>query len=1204
MSRFRFQARGPIAVLLFCAATLFGQGTDLSTVRGVITDASGASVPNATVTIIDIATDARQMAKTNTEGEYEANSLKPGTYRISVAAAGFSTTDITDVTLRAGSSTRVDARLEIARTGESVVVRSEAPLLETDLPTVSTTLNGQEMVELPRDSRDFASFLYLNPNIRQGTSDGSFKFLGAQSYGASFSLDGQRSNGGVFGEPTTSQPSLETIGELTVLSSSFTAEYAGIANIRVTTKRGGAQYHGSLFYDNKNSALAAWTLQDKIGQASFTPTPAQSSYPNPYFNLNEFGGSFGGPLPKTKKTYFFLAYERRYLNSPVYINSTGLPHATLLAGDFSLMNDATKPAVPAGTQLTADEIAQYTVGGLGNQFIKIPPRLLNPTTTKLAQLYFPQTGVAAPINRTNGRLAAYFTNLPGTTRRNLGTFRVDHDFRESDRFYAVYNAQSTNFANGAVASPFVPLGLTQNERSNQTLSLSETHLFSPRIVNEARGGFNRVPWLRRSNQTLRQFLQNIGFNDADIKAYGDVITPSALDTYGHPSISFGSTYTALGNGGRNTYRPLDQSLITFGDTLNWVKGTHTLKFGADFVRNAALDGFTSGRGNPRGRINYTGTNADPLVRFLMGLPANTVSYVNQFRPPMDVYNWETGFFIQDDFKVTPHLTLNLGLRYEIITPFTENNDLLVNFDANYVGPDGKKGRYVVPSEKTLKAVDPRYIAFGVVTADKIGVPRSLVRTDYNNLAPRLGIAWRITGKNVLRGGYGIFYPTSAAQGIRDPLATNSFQVSLTRRSTAAAPLQGWPGPDHGISPMGGGVLGALTGLTSGNWVPFDLQQPRIQQWNATFERELGWGTAVRLSYLGSYMSGLIAGSDYNLIAPSDKPFGTTTGDGVTPCSPDDGDCAYSPADLARLPYPQLGSYLISFGNFGRGRTHAFQTEVNRRFQNGLTFSASYTLLDQKSTAADTGNSSLGGTAYNQFRPDSDYGLDAFTSRHRFLAYGVWDAPLGRGRKYGSNMPAAAEYLIGGWQISWQAFIKSGTQFTPLWLCDNCEPVVPGNIASGSIDATGGFYGTSFRPLVAGNAQVVNGDRIWNPAAFALPPLGADLFDNPQVAKRNMLFGPGTYGLNIGLRKVFRFRERIRTEVGADVNNIVNHPLKSPDNYDIGVLGNFSMKVNPTTLKPEYASVTPNPNFGRLITSYTQEGVDSRRAIRLRLRITF
>ena len=169
--------------------------------------------------------------------------------------------------------------------------------------------------------------------------------------------------------------------------------------------------------------------------------------------------------------------------------------------------------------------------------------------------------------------------------------------------------------------------------------------------------------------------------------------------------------------------------------------------------------------------------------------------------------------------------------------------------------------------------------------------------------------------------------------------------------------------------MSGGVPTALSGFATGNWVPFDLQQPRIQQWNVTFEREIGWGTAVRLSYLGSYMSGLISGVDYNMIPPSDKPFGTTTGDGVTACS----SRRWRLRAIRRRTWrgsriPQLGSYLTGFGNFGHGRTHAFQSEVNRRFRNGLTFNSSYTLLDQKSTAADTGNSSLGGTAYNQFNP--------------------------------------------------------------------------------------------------------------------------------------------------------------------------------------------------------------------------------------------
>lgn len=582
----------------------------------------------------------------------------------------------------------------------------------------------------------------------------------------------------------------------------------------------------------------------------------------------------------------------------------------------------------------------------------------------------------------------------------------------------------------------------------------------------------------------------------------------------------------------------------------------------------------------------------------MGMPADTVTYVNKFRPPMDVHNWEQGYFIQDDFRIHPRLTLNIGLRYEIVTPFIENNDLLVNFDPLVTGPNGNQGVFVVPSEKTLQYIDPRFTAYGIVTADKVGVPRSLVKTDHGDIAPRVGLAWRLSDKMVLRGGYGLFYPTSAAQGIRDPLATNSFQVSLTKNNRAGSPLAGWP------TPLSGGAQTQLSGIISGNWVPFDLKQPRIHQFNVTFERDLGWNTGVRASYLGTVMQRLISGVDYNEIAPSDQPFGTTTGDGVTPCSPDDGDCGYSPSDLARLPFPGLSDYLTAFQNFGHGRTNALQLEVNRRFARGFTFNASYTYLDQKSTAPDTGNSSLGGTAYNQFSPSSDYGMDAFTSRHRFITYGIIESPFGRGRKYGSSMPKALDYVAGGWQLSWQDFIKSGTGFTPYWLCDNCDPIMPGNVASGSVDATGGFTGTALRPLVIGGPNVKSGDRIWDPAAFALMPLGADLYSNPQVAVRNLLYGPGTYGLNMGVRKNFRFGERFRAELGADVQNILNHPLKSPDAYDIGNLGDFSMQVNPTTLKPEIASVTPNPDFGRLISSYAQEGVDSRRTIRLRLRIVF
>ncbi|MDQ3652800.1 MAG: TonB-dependent receptor, partial [Acidobacteriota bacterium] len=504
--------------------------------------------------------------------------------------------------------------------------------------------------------------------------------------------------------------------------------------------------------------------------------------------------------------------------------------------------------------------------------------------------------------------------------------------------------------------------------------------------------------------------------------------------------------------------------------------------------------------------------------------------------------------------------------------------------------------------------DPRIVAYGIVAADEIGLHRGLINTDRNNFAPRFGVAWRVTDNTVLRGGYGIFYPTSAAQNIRDAFGSSPFNQTLTKRTIATAPLGGWPGglTAAGLTPFSGGVLDTpLDSRPSVNAIPFDLQQPRVEQYNATVEREVGWQTGVRVSYLGTRLHGLIGGVDLNLIPPSDNPYGTTTGDGVTPCTAA-GDCRVSAADLARLPFPTLGDYLASYRNFGSGRSHALQVEVNRRFAAGLTLNASYTLLDQKGSGFDVGASSLGGTSYNQFLPENDFAREAFVSRHRFISYGVYELPFGRGRAFGTEIPRWADLTLGQWQLSWNMFAKSGTGFTPFYTCDNCAPVFPGNIASSFIDAVGAFAGTSFRPVVKTdvNPYLNSGDQFFNPAAFAPPPVGADALDNPNIARRNSLTGPGTWGVNLGVRKLFPITETVRLDVGADLNNAFNHPLESPTDLQFANLGTLSMGVDPATRRPFIASVAPNPDFGRIRTSFNQESIDNRRLIRLRLRLTF
>jgi hypothetical protein len=1220
---------------------LFAQGTDLGTIRGTVKDASGAVIANAKVTITDLDTNTSRRTNANGAGDFEVFGLKSGRYKVSVTASGMSTQEINDVVLNGSATVGVNITLRVAGGAEKIEVSAQAVTINTENPTISDTIGHQAVIDLPRDTRDIYSFLYLNPNITQADASGdlNFKFIGGQSYGGSFSVDGQRSNGGIFGQPTQSEPSLEAVDELNVLSNSFSAEYAGAANIRITTKRGQNQFHGSLFYNNANSALGALSLQDHAGIADFQPNAFASKYPTPYFNINDLGGSIGGPVKGLKKTWFFAAYERDYNVSPVNIATSRLAHPSLWTGDFSLMDDVDKPDVPSGGVLTPQEIATDTVGGAGLQFIQIPSRLLNPSVQSLITKYFPHIGVAAPIDSTTGRIPSYQTQIPGRDTLDTGSLRLDHDFSDKDHVYASYNTSAETSATSAVVSPYLGLGLTQNNRQNQTVQLSYTRIFNPTLVNEMRGGFNKENLLRHSNTTLEGFLSSIGFDAAGIAAYGSVVGQFALSTFGHPAINFSNTFATFTNGGRNTYRPEDQNLITFGDTLTWVRGKHNLRMGADFVRNQAVDGFALNRGNPRGSMTYSqpttcaatdadpnascfDTNPDPFTDLLMGLPPTSASYVLQARPPMNVYNWEEGYYAQDDWKISSKLTLNLGLRYDLITPFIEKDDLLINFDPAGANPTGNAGVFIIPSSKTLPYLDTRIANYGYITASQSGLGRGLVRMDRNNIAPRLGFAYKIGGKSVLRAGWGVFYPTSAAQGIRDAIGTNPFNQGVTSRKT----LEGWPSPSQdGISPITGGTLKGFGNSVTANAIPIGIQSPRIQQYNVTFEREIVRDGTLRVSYLGTHMDGLIAGKDLDELAPNTTPFGTTQGDGATPCDPTQGSCAYSPQDLARLPFPIVGEFLLTYGNFGHGNSNAFQTEFTRRYKSGLMLDMSYTYLDQKSSALDTANSSLGGIGYNPFNPNADYGTDGYVSKHRFIAYGLYDLPIGRNHRIGSSFSRLADTLLGGWQTTFNMFAKSGQGFTPFWICDDCDPVEPGNIAVSSIDAVGDFNTEpSFRPLVVSN-NINTGKHgsnayIWNADAFGLPSIGADLLSNPAVAKRNSLTGPGAWGVNLGIHKAFPIGERVVATLGADFDNIFNHPLLAPDaNFGGGggsfaEVGEFNMNVIQPGLPnagqlgaPTVVFLNSQANggtFGQLTQSFQQEGVLSQRTIRLRLRVTF
>ncbi len=1221
---------GVLAALLIFVVSgsvfVVGQGTDLGTIRGTVTDSSGAVVPEAKVTVLDIRTGATRETQTNSRGDYQIFGLPSGNYKVTIASRGMTTQDITGIVLNGSDVLTANAVLKVSSAAENVVVTAEAPIIDSSDQTISHTITSAAVIDLPRDSRDVFQFLYLNPNITQGVDSGQFKFLGFQSYGANFTIDGQRSTNTIFGSPTTTEPSLEAVSEVNVLSNDFSAEYAGIANIRITTKRGENQFHGSAFYNNKNSALAAWQTQDIIAKSQFEPTVFQPKFPTPYFNFNDLGASFGGPIPKLKKTWFFMAYERNYQREPVSFSSNKLPHPSLWTGDFSQLDPSARPVVPSDifSQMTAQEVASDTFCDTSttpctNRFITIPSRFLNPNVQKLINTYFPKISTAVPINSGNGRIGELFQTLvPGGSTRDLGTLRIDHDISDKDHIYGVYNAQAFVGSTAPVFQPMTGLGLQQRDIRDNTLSFSYVHMFNNTLINEARGGFNRENSFTESNTTLQQFLSSIGFDQSAIDAYAAVVGRSQLSTHGHPFINLGSNFVTFGrNADRNTDRQTSQYLATFGDTLTWVLNKHNFKMGADFVRNVGQDGFVAGRGNPRGSMKYTGSGVNPFADFLLGEPAASVTFIPSARPIMDAHDWEQGYFFQDDWKVNSRLTLNLGLRYELVTPWVDKHDIMLNFDPTF---NNNTGRFIIPSNQTLQYLDPIIPAtLPVVTAAKsgLGIGRGLVRTDKNNVAPRVGAAFRLTDKSVVRGGYGLYFPTSAAQGIRDPLATNSFNIARTKEDDGINPtqLQPWP------TPLTGGDIVSESGFFSTNSVPVGLRAPTVQQYNATYEQQLGLETSVRFSYLGVTSHGLIGGVDLNEIAPSNTPWGTAlddNGDGIAdtplaPCSPDDGNCVPTSADLARLPYPTLGDFALAYGNYGHSQSNSYQVQFERRYTHGLMFNASYTYSDQKSTGIDGGNSSLGGVPYDPFNPERDYTQDAWISRHRFVLYGIYDLPIGRGKSLGTGLSGWADAIIGGWQTTFQMFAKSGTAFTPYWTCDNCgngiRMVGPGNIASESIDALGDFDDfIGYRPLVVGNYKQHVGDQLFNPAAFAPPTMGADVFSNPGVAGKNLLWGPGAWGVNFGLHKDFKLGERVTASLGADFDNIFNHPIRMPNldfaDSSFSYLGGFDIGVDQTTLRPVLQDVNPNPDFARAFSTFSQEGIDSRRTTRLRLRITF
>lgn len=1065
-----------LLLLLGVAATVAAQSV-LGAIRGTVTDPQGSVVPKATVLITDEATGVPRTTETDSEGRFEALSLRPGTYRVEIITTSFKKYEQTGVVLRTGAATRVDARLELGGIQETVTVSAEAKTdIAIESPAVIGALDAQQLRDLPRSSRDMQSFLLLNPNVLGGTDD--IQFLGARTYGVSYIQDGQASTNAIFGTVGNSAPGLDSISEVQVLSNSYSAEYGGLAGVVVTTKRGGNQYRGTAFYDFNANELNALTYNQKYGLSEEDLAGLRDD-PNADTHEHRWGASFGGPILQNK-TFFFASYEGSN-NKGIYGGGIAtVPTAAMRAGDFS-----------AATFTIRDPLTGQPFPGN-----VIPSNRLDPAVQRIMDMFYPLPNFT-PLANGYGRFRQF---VPVTRKRQRADLRIDHELSSNDQLFIRGSYQWRDPAGVYFeAGNLTNLPIIDSSLSTAAAIGGWTKIISPTTVNELRIGYNYDKSKRQSNYVAEDVARQVGIEPA----------PSIVGTgkFGFPSFTFSGSNVPIriADSGRNVDRSLKQNAFSISNNTTFVIGGHSLKVGALWNRNSAIDGFGIGvnyRGLQEYRPSTSAGTGNAFTDFLLGTNMYRARDHYTARGPLEGHSDDFAIFAQDDWRIGKDLTVFLGLRYEIVGQWKEKSDLLANFTVE----DG--GHHLVPTAEVAGKLPPGLQDLGRTwIAGEHGYPDTLVSADKNNFSPRVGLAWRPGGNDqtVVRAGFGLFHPTVAVQGVRDLLATNEFRYYRDYR--------------------GGGVSNAYSGGTPfvdptafGNQgIDPNIQSPDIYQYNLTLEREIGGNMGVRLSYIGSTMRKLLTDSDYNILKPNTESFG------------------WDEESFQRLPYYPYGTYMDIVENKGEGQLHALQAGLTRRWRNGLAFDVVYTYADSDTTVPDSGNSTIGVVLYNPWEPDSDRGPDINVVKHRLVANATWDVPVGRNRKYGSSMPGWADALFGGWTVSTIVQARSGLNLTPFF--SGYYSYNPWNTGK-PLDGLGNWFCCAWRPneIRDPSANTPTRDQWFDQTAYVIPPDGEF-----GTAKKGSLTGPGTWIVNFAFYKDIVAKDRFRLQLSALLDNAFNHP---------------------------------------------------------------
>jgi hypothetical protein len=903
------------------------------------------------------------------------------------------------------------------------------------------------------------------------------QFLAGRSYGVSYIQDGQASTNAIFGTVGNSAPGLDAVSELQVLSNSYSAEYGGLAGVVVTTKRGGNQYRGSAFYDFNSDELNALTYNQKLGLSEEELATLRSD-PNSDTHAHRWGAALGGPI-RGDKTFFYASYEGSN-NKAIYGGGrANVPTAAMRNGDFS-----------ATTIILRDPLTGQPFPGN-----VIPPERISPEARKILDFFYP-----LPNQGTfSTGMGIYQQFVPETQNRQRADLRIDHEATKNDSIFLRGSFQrrdpaSIQFEGG---NALTNLGIRDTKLDTYSVIAGWTRIFSSTAVNEFRAGYNYDRSGRQSHYNVHEVNAQLGLENPPSVGPDRVGFPTFQFTGGSSS----ARPTNISDGSFNADRTIRQNAFSISDNVSFILGGHSLKTGALWNRNSAIDG--RGKGvSIRGRYRFNGARTgNALGDLLLGLTRDVADQVTN-RGNLDGHSDDFALFVQDDWRVNKDLTVFLGLRYEIVGAWHEKGDVLGNFV-----PEGQ-GYHVVPNQEVAALLPPGVIAKGTTRlASEVGAPDTLINADKNNFSPRLGFAWRLGGadKTVLRGGFGLFHPTVAVQGLRDLLASNMFRFGATR--TAPPLAQGFSGGEPFVDPADFGNQG----------IDPNVESPDIYQYNLTLERELAGNLGLRVSYIGSTMRKLLVDRDYNTL-----PASTTFFD---PSNPD---------DYARLPFPLWGYYMDNVQNSGSGQFHAGQIELVRRFRNGLAFDVAYTLADSDSNAPDSGNSSLGVVQFDPYDIEKDRGPDPNVVKHRVVLNATWELPVGHGRKHGANMPGWANALFGGWTVSTLFQARSGHNLTPFFT--SFYTTSPWNTRK-PLDGLGNFFCCAWRPDQVSDPNVGGSrDAFFSQEAYAMPAPG--LLGN---AKKGSLRGPGTWVVNFAFYKDIVKRDRFTLQLSALLDNAFNHP---------------------------------------------------------------